>query len=161
MKKLTYLLLTLVASFFITGCSALKDWASSPSAPEQAYKAGKIATIAYLTQEEKLKEDQKKAVIAVYEAFDALMNEPVTTNPDGTVTSANLNNLKELLLKNLKDKLNDTEKAIVLQIIDIYIDKLKSDIDNGKLVSKEAVVILKSFHKGTKDALKEYKLITQ
>ena len=136
-----------------TGCSSLKDFFKSETAQEQALKAGRIATVIYLTQEDKMSPDKKAAVKQVYKTFDELMSADKDVDVSG---------FQAELVGKLKGKLTPAQLTIANALVGLYMKKLLKDVKTSDTVTgSDLYSLLKQFHKGIKNALDEHKALLE
>jgi len=136
-----------------TGCSSLKDFFKSETAQEQAFKAGRVATVIYLTQEDKMSPDKKAAVKQVYKTFDELMSADKDVDVSGFQAD---------LVGKLKGKLTPTQLTIANALVGMYMKKLLDDVkDSDTVKGSDLYSLLKQFHKGIKNALDEHKALLE
>jgi hypothetical protein len=150
--KQSFLSLILIMTL-CTGCSTVKDWLKSDSAQEQAYRAGRVATVAYLTKEDKMDADKKAAVQQVYKTFDELMSADKEVDVTG---------FQKLLQEQLKGKLKPKQLLIANELVGTYMKKLLEDVkDSDTVKGSDLYSLLKQFHKGIKNALDEHKALLE
>jgi len=113
-----------------------------------AYRLGRFATVAYLSQKDKLDEKHVRAVEVLYATFDSVVDvDMISGSP------------KDLVMTALKVELKEEPELMMLsnEIIDMYWGRLEANFNISKLIPNAQLDMLKQFNRGIKDALADYK----
>lgn len=131
-------LITVVAVATLAGCM------SGMTLEDRAYEAGRIATFAYVYKMEDLAPKDRANIEAVYQAFDAALDE---------VEADKIPFASELINKELDKKLTDPElNKAAKMLVAIYWGDIERKFNIKEQVPADALVILMAFRSGIEDA---------
>ena len=133
------------------GCSSVTSSVSQETKVKIASGIGKIATVVYIAEQDKLTPEQKEAVTKVWEAF--------RDNAD-KYANQDINKFPDFLKATLKDKVSNAKVLdIANKLIDTYWVKLVNAMNKvGGMTPTEFAAIILGFRDGIKDGLALFNL---
>lgn len=148
MKKLM-IPLALSVIMMLTGCAYFKtlytDSNGNIDPVKVAYSVGKMTTVVYLTQHDKLSQEQCEAIEKVWEIYKDVIEKTQSFDKDSFIP---------LIKEQINAKIsNPTVSALALTIIDTQWTELNEKIDISSLQQSQFIETLISFKNGVEKGI--------
>lgn len=113
------------------------------------YRVGRVATVGYLLGKDKLSEEQIAVVKKVYMAFEYAAENAKPEEADKFDVL-----VKATLRQHIVD---DRIYTAAVEIVDVYWKDIRDKLFSSNCSKEELIVRIKEFHRGTKEALNDYR----
>jgi len=143
MKKFYLLFIILL----LTSCSSIGPIISNNKILI-AYELGRITTVSFLYEKNKISKEKQDLIIKIWLSFDYCIKR---------IDQNNIFFLRMLIKKQLKKYIqNPLKYSLACKLTDMYFDKLNQKFNFKKYTKTQIYLIIKNYHDGIVSAIQDY-----